>query len=201
MESDTPNKEKKTSLLNSNIFQIGIFIAIIGGLYLTGYHTAVFGKLQQAVLWTGIFQPDTENATETPASSRGALLLEHKSGKQLKLSELEGKTIFLNIWATWCPPCRAEMPGIQKLYQRVDTSKVSFVMLSVDDTWDPVREYADDKEYTFPIYRPRSPLPEALQSTVVPTTYVLDSSGNIVMKKEGMAKYNTSDFKNYLETL
>lgn len=200
MAKNSSEHRTKRSSLNSNLIQVGIVVLIVGGLYLTGYHTAVFGKLQQAVLWTGIFQPDTENSNITPASARGELLLEHKSGKQLKLSELEGKTVFINVWATWCPPCRAEMPGIQKLYKRVDRSKVSFVMLSVDDGWEPVREYVNDEEYDFPVYRPRSPLPKALQSSVVPTTYVLDSDGNIVMKKKGMAKYNTTEFKDYLES-
>ena len=74
-------------------------------------------------------------------------------------------------------------------------------MLSVDENWEAVRKYIKNNEYDFPVYRPRSPLPEALQSQVVPTSFVLDPQGNIVMKKEGMAKYNTADFKNYLESL
>ena len=201
MASTSSDKQKKKASLKSNIVQLGIFALIIGGLYLTGYHTVVFGKLQQAVLWTGIFQPDMQQKAQTPAGARGPLLLERQNGEQLKLSQLEGKTVFINIWATWCPPCRAEMPGIQKLHDKVDKTKVEFVMLSVDDSWGPVRKYIKNNEYDFPVYRPRSPLPEALQSQVVPTSFVLDPQGNIVMKKEGMAKYNTTDFKNYLEGL
>src|SRR5690242_7111651 len=53
-------------------------------------------------------------------------------GKTVNIKDFKNKTIFLNIWATWCGPCRMEMPSIQKLYNQVDHDKIVFIMLSVD---------------------------------------------------------------------
>src|SRR6476469_4352594 len=54
------------------------------------------------------------------------------SGNKLDLQQFKGKKIFVNLWATWCPPCRAEMPSIDKLYQAADKEKTQFVLLALD---------------------------------------------------------------------
>src|SRR5262245_34206488 len=66
------------------------------------------------------------------------------------------KVVFLNLWATWCGPCRMEMAGIQKLYDKTDHDKVSFIMLSIDRDGDrpKVADYIKKKGFTFPAYLP-----------------------------------------------
>jgi len=125
------------------------------------------------------------------------------SGNVTDVQEFKGKTIFLNIWATWCGPCRMEMPSIQNLYSQVDKDKIVFVMLSVDRLEDvnKVKDFVKDKEYTFPVYTPAGTLPNQLQVTIIPSTFVISPDGKIVSSESGAANYDTPEFKAFLEKL
>lgn len=123
-------------------------------------------------------------------------------GERGSLKDFEGKTIFLNFWATWCPPCIAEMPNIQALYEDLsDDEDIVFVMLSLDEDHDKARAFMERKEFTMPVYFLIGRQPGVYNSTVVPTTYVISRSGDIVVEKRGMAKYNTTSFKEFLLSL
>src|SRR5919112_4123771 len=61
------------------------------------------------------------------------------SGNKLDIQTFKGKKVFVNLWATWCPPCRAEMPSIEKLYQASDKEKAQFVMLSLDNDFESAK--------------------------------------------------------------
>ena len=124
-------------------------------------------------------------------------------GKKLDMQELKGKVIFLNLWATWCGPCRVEMPSIQNLYNSVDKDKVAFVMLSLDqeDQQPKIVKFVDDKEFTFPVYLPASPLPKLLRVTTIPTTFIISPDGKVMSKKVGMANYDTDEMRDFLQDL
>ena len=121
-------------------------------------------------------------------------------GKVIDFKTFKGKTIFLNIWATWCGPCRIEMPSIQKLYDQVDKDKIVFVMLSIDrgDSFEKVVTFVNEKEYTFPVYVPKGYLTDQLQVRTIPTTFVISPEGKIVSQEAGAANYDTEEFKNFL---
>ncbi|MFC7671091.1 TlpA family protein disulfide reductase [Hymenobacter humi] len=89
-------------------------------------------------------------------------------GKAVNLSDLKGKVVFVNLWAAWCPPCRAEMPGIEALYKKVDKSKVAFLMLSLDDDAAKARKFVQAQGYTFPVYMRTGDLPAPLTPTPFP---------------------------------
>jgi len=124
-------------------------------------------------------------------------------GNVIDVNQFKGKTIFLNIWATWCGPCRVEMPSIQNLYSQVDNEKILFIMLSVDrrEDLDKVKRFISDKEYTFPVYTPAGNLPNQLQVRLIPSTFVINSDGKIVSNESGAANYDTPEFKEFLEAL
>ena len=124
-------------------------------------------------------------------------------GTVIDFKDFKGKTIFLNVWATWCGPCRIEMPSIQKLYDKVDKEKIVFIMLAVDDRKDfeKVVNFVKDKEYTFPVYVPHEFLPDQLMVRVIPTTFVIDTEGKIATKETGAANYDTDEFKSFLDGL
>lgn len=122
-------------------------------------------------------------------------------GEEVNLSDLKGMVVFLNLWASWCSPCIAEMPNIQKLYDKVDKSKVAFVMLSLDKDEDKARKFIEKKKHSFPVYFLSEGLPEDLSTNSIPTTFVLDRNGNILTRHEGMADYDTDEFRNYLMSL
>ena len=183
-------------------------LTVFGFLYLTGLHTEAIGQVQRVLLATGILQPDLP---ENPADDATAELqplagagfrMQNLDGEPVDFTSLRGKVVFLNIWATWCPPCVAEMPGIQRLYETVDTSKVAFVMLSVDEHGPgPVREWIARKGYTFPVYLPAGAFPREFESNSIPTTFILSPDGQIAARHEGMADYDNERVRGFLREL
>jgi thiol-disulfide isomerase/thioredoxin len=121
-------------------------------------------------------------------------------GKTRSLEEFKGKVIFLNFWATWCPPCIAEMPSIDKLHEEMG-DEVAFVLLSFDDDFEKAKAFNKRKGYDLPIYAPASNLPSMFQSSSLPTTYIIDANGNLALTHKGMADYSDREFKEFLNTL
>lgn len=195
------NKEKnRNKTWKREAAEWGLMLGIIATLYLTGLHTEVIGKLQSALLYSGLIQADTEELTDAQ-TARYDLPLLSMDGTESSLEQHAGKTIFLNFWATWCPPCIAEMPNIQKLYESRDPGQVAFVMVSLDEKRETARSFIERKEFSFPVYMLNGPKPIVYSTDVVPTTYIISPEGEIVMKHEGMANYNTGRFRSFLDTL
>ena len=176
-------------------------LGIAGTLYLTGLHTEVIGNLQRVLLWTGLMTPDIEMNPGEIKTARYNMPMISLDGESYSLADFKGKTIFLNFWATWCPPCIAEMPNIQALYEDVASDSIAFVMVSLDEEPEKARAYMARKEYTMPVYFLAGPKPGVFNSTVVPTTYVISPDGQIVSERRGMANYNTDEFRTFLRGL
>jgi thiol-disulfide isomerase/thioredoxin len=156
--------------------------------------------VQRIFLPAGFVQPTELPATkQRPANYNLALI--SLDGQPANLSNFRGKVVFLNLWATWCAPCVAEMPGIQRLYEQVDTSKVAFVMLSLDENVEKARRFIKRKAYTFPVYQLTGDVPEAYSTASIPTTFVIAADGRMVVRKEGMAQYDGEKFVSFLRTL
>jgi thiol-disulfide isomerase/thioredoxin len=175
-----------------------VLISVFGILYITGLHTEVLGQLQRAILTTGIISPSVETESEIAADYN--LRLKDSEGNILDMSALKGKTIFMNYWATWCPPCIAEMPNINNLHAEVNDD-VEFLMISLDDEPQKAIDFVKKKEYSFPIYFLASSKPSVYSSNAIPSTYVISPEGKIVVSHSGMAKYNSDSFKKYLLSL
>ena len=145
---------------------------------------------------------NTEAITEKLSLTEGDynLKLTDRDGNIHSLEEFKGKVIFLNFWATWCPPCVAEMPSIDKLHEEMGDD-VAFVLLSFDDDFEKAKAFDKRKGYNLPIYAPASNLPAMFQSSALPTTYVIDAKGNLALTHKGMADYSDPEFKNFLNSL
>jgi peroxiredoxin len=179
----------------------GIAGSIFLILYLTGLHTEVAGFAQRIILSTGLITPDTEIDENIVEDADFDFQLKNLDGEVVNLNDYKGKVIFLNIWATWCPPCIAEMPGIQSLYDKVDKDKIVFVMLSTDNSEEKARKFIEKKGFTFPVFMAASQVPEAFRVSSIPSTFVISPEGKIVSKKVGMADYDKKSFLNFLEKL
>lgn len=190
-------KKKKT--IKREIIEWAIFLGVIGFLFGTGLHTPVFGFIQGLVLKTGIMQPSIDEEDKV-AADYGFTLIDTE-GQRIPFKEYENKVVFVNIWATWCPPCVAEMPDIQDMYEEMKEEGIEFVFISVDDDFQKAKDFVNRKEFDFPIYQLASPLPSVYESQAIPTTYVISPMGEVVVTKSGMAKYNTKKFKKYLKDL
>ena len=141
-----------------SLVEWAVILSIFGIIYLGGWQTQVFGTLQGFILKTGLFNPDLEQA-EPLGSTELRMQLVNAQNEEINLQDYRGKVVFINFWATWCPPCIAEMPDIDALYQRVHASQpddVVFVMASVDEQAERVWKFADRKSFSFPNYKDRS---------------------------------------------
>jgi thiol-disulfide isomerase/thioredoxin len=114
--------------------------------------------------------------------------------KTINLSSFKGKKVFVNLWATWCPPCRAEIPSIEKLAAKTDKSKVVFVMLALDNQFEKAINYAAKNKMTLPVYYPAENLPQLFNVEGIPTTFIFDEQGKLIHQQVGSVDYNTSKY-------
>jgi len=111
----------------------------------------------------------------------------------------EGNVVVINLWATWCPPCVAEMPSLQKLYDAYG-DRVDFYFVSTERK-ETLEKFLLKKGYELPIYRPLGKAPNQLDTNSLPTTYVLSKSGEIVMNRSGAADWNSDKVHAVLDGL
>lgn len=192
-------KMKKKKSIKREIIEWALFLGVIGFLYGTGLHTPVFGFLQGLILKTGIMQPSI-NENSTNVADYNFILIDQE-GNRKPFADYEEKVVFINFWATWCPPCIAEMPDINEMYKELKGKEIEFVFISFDDDFQKAKDFVKKKGYDFPIFQLASPLPQVYESNAIPTTYVISPEGKIVVSKSGMAKYNTKKFKQFLVEL
>lgn len=126
-----------------------------------------------------------EDSSEAPDFT-----VENSEGEMISLSSLEGKPVVLNFWASWCPPCKSEMPDFQKAYETYGED-IQFVMVNLTDgsreTKETAKEYIDEQGYTFPVYYDvNMEAAYAYYVSAVPATYFINAEGKIVAAGRGM---------------
>jgi thiol-disulfide isomerase/thioredoxin len=168
----------------------------------TGALSGLSFLAQSAAMETGAMDIEIPEAAAKPTPFNYDFKLKDMDGNVVDVESLRGKVIFLNLWATWCGPCRAEMPSIQEIYNE-KKDNVVFVMLSLDNEnqQHKIKKYIADKDFTFPVYVPSGPLPEQLHVPSIPTTFVISKDGFIKTKKIGAANYDTDKFRKMLDEL
>jgi thiol-disulfide isomerase/thioredoxin len=179
----------------------------------TDLRLPVLSTLQRGLLATGLWRAALPVA---PQGGRAALPVQFASvhadypcplplytldGHPANLRQFRGKTVLVNLWASWCPPCLAEMPGLQALYQKTDTAKVAFVLISLDENPNKARALLKRKGYTMPVFFPAAPLPAPFDSPSIPSTVILTPAGRLADRHDGMADYDTPRFRAALEKL
>ncbi|WP_231505661.1 TlpA disulfide reductase family protein [Bacillus sp. EB01] len=107
-------------------------------------------------------------------------------GADVKLSNMRGKKVIVNFWATWCPPCKAEIPHMEDFYDTADKTKVEILAINLTTTEKNegnVKEFVKDKKVTFPVLLDEDgDIGDQYQAVTIPTSYLIDSQG-IVRKK------------------
>lgn len=145
-----------------------------------------------------------ENAPIAAGATAAPFELSDLSGQTVSLAALRGKVIFLNVWATWCAPCREEMPSMEKLYERLRGQK-GFVMLAVSqDTAGPavVAKYVKRHGYHFDVLLdPQNAVAEAYDVSGVPETFIIDRNGRIVAHHSGAFDWSQPEVTDALEEL
>lgn len=188
---------KITKKIWSNILFFG-FLAFL----FTPYGTGTKAKLIQGVTYvkTLVFAPSADDVSNrTKISSLNLTLHGISNASDINLKSLEGKVIFINYWATWCPPCRAEMPSIQKLYDDYK-DKVAFVFITSDDKV-KVDKYYTDNKYDLPTYNMMSNPAPQINTRSLPTTFVVDKKGYLALKETGASNWNSGKVRKMLDAL
>lgn len=155
------------------------------------------------IIRTGIFNSSIEKNSSDP-SIQSAIDFEFsdENGTVQTLSSLKGKVVFINFWASWCPPCRAEFPSIEKLYTNFkDNPDIFFLTISQDDDIAIARAFLDKEKYSIPLYRSNGNPPQEIYAATLPTTIVVDKNGKLRFQHAGIADYGAKKFIKQMEEL
>jgi len=107
--------------------------------------------------------------------------IKDKDGRLVKLSDFRGKVVFLNLWATWCGPCVAEMPEMEIVYNAYKHRKFEMMAVSVDNAWDEVNEFYKEYKLTLPSYLdPGHQVSQLYKVGKFPETFLIDANGYVV---------------------
>ena len=151
------------------------------------------------ILSTGIFNPKIEEQNETSTEKieekSENLIVKNENDEIIQTSDLKGKVVFINFWASWCPPCRAEFPSIQKFYDEYKNHKnLVFLTVNLDDDPSAGKMYLRKEKFSIPFLTPSGSISEKYFNGSLPTTVILDKSGKIRMQHNGMADYSKNSF-------
>lgn len=129
--------------------------------------------------------------------------LQTLDGESVKLSDLQGKKVILNFWATWCPPCKSEMPHFQDYYEeyaKEDNVEILAVNLTIQDKVKDVDSFVENYGLTFPVLLLDKPgLNNTYKVISIPTTYMIDTNG--VIQEQILGPLNTDELRDYVSQL
>jgi cytochrome c-type biogenesis protein len=215
----------KQKLLKYTIKAGGILLIIIGIMVFTGWMNSLSGYLnsfnsknQSTTKKEEAVTENSEDITAEPSSDADEtdgkedaeddnkktipafdFTLTDQYGNEHTLSDYKGKVVFLNFWATWCPPCQKEMPDIEELYQEYNTNQDEVIFLGIanpssedypknsDVSKEEVKSFIEDNGYTFPtLFDETGEILDQYSISAFPTTFMIDKEGNIFGYVPGM---------------
>jgi peroxiredoxin len=143
-----------------------------------------------------ILQPMKE-AAPTPDFS-----LTDPEGKKISLKDFRGKTIFLNFWATWCEPCREEMPAMEKLYREHKNNNFVVLAINVKDRRQEALAFVKELKLTYPIaFDPNAEVASLYGAWGLPTTYLICPKGEGLARGWGPAEWYSPAARNLIKEL
>jgi thiol-disulfide isomerase/thioredoxin len=179
----------------SNVLFIGVLLLLI-------FSPGAKAWFLKQLLSVGLFKTEIKKEAANAKSPAINFSFQDENGNIISSNELKGKVVFINFWATWCPPCRAEMPSLNKLYNQFNgDNRIVFLFLNEDDNIDKAKAFLKNNNYSFPIVRRAGNITNEVFSGTLPTTVILNKEGKIIMKHEGIASYNNSSFIEELKSL
>ncbi len=138
-------------------------------------------------------ETETQVTTEEPVELAPQITVYDRAGKTVQLSDMKGKPVVINFWATWCGPCKSELPAFQQAYETYGED-VCFMMVDMvsgrTETKAGAIEYVDGQGYTFPLYFDEDETAVmAYNITAVPATFVIDANGVLVDQHVGAMSF------------
>ena len=178
---------------NRIIIYIILFVLVISGAAL------LYGELSENYQ----INQKTEEKSEKPKQKALDFEVFSENGESVKLSEKSGKPVVINFWATWCGPCREELPAFENMYKKYQ-DKVEFMMVNLTDGMrekkEDVKDFITKNNYSFPVYYDTNQNAAYMYNmTSVPVTVFVDADGNIDNYRVGGLRENK--LKEYIEQL
>ncbi|WP_396636458.1 TlpA family protein disulfide reductase [Maribacter sp. R77961] len=174
-----------------------LFVVFIGLLLFPQTRTPIQVALNKVRV--AVFSPSVLDGEERTQLQPFTYRVATMDGAQLSVPIGDGKITFISYWATWCPPCIAELPSIQKLHADYG-EQVTFLLLT-NEKPETVKRFLKKKALDLPVFIPQMKAPEALYETSIPTNYVLDQKGKIIIKETGAANWNSKRVRQLLNNL
>ena len=156
---------------------------------------------QQGLMKIGLFKPTLEEPEKinSQISVQNNISFKNDKGEIVNMNDLKGKVVFINFWATWCPPCIAEMPSIATLYERLKgNSEVIFLIVEIEGESEKANKFMTGKQLNLPVYYPNSQIPKEWLGGSIPTTLIINKHGEIATKHEGLADYSRQEVSDFI---
>jgi len=188
-----PSKRSQNRMFWVAVVILGVFIFTF---------TPVSQHVKTWILATTVFNSPPPEEINGPPMSEAALNfpLLTSGGETMTLADYEGKVLLITYWASWCATCRQTNPTIQTLAQQLEhRDDVAFLLLSLDNVPSHAERYLENSRLTIANAFPGGPMPSPLNSTTVPTTYVIDKKGQILYRNSGYANYSRTTFQEWIE--
>lgn len=192
------NNKKIYAALKKNRFNI-VFVCFF---LIMVFSTSAKAWLLQQLISTGLFNTEIKKGAEKDLPTQTIFSVTNLNGLTTSTATLKGKVVFINFWASWCPPCRAEMSSLNNLYSKLrsDTNLI-FLFINEDENQSKGINYLAKNQFEIPFYTSEANVPSSIFSGTLPTTVILNKEGNIVLKHEGMAGYNNDAFIRQLKAM
>lgn len=146
-----------------------------------------------------LISPSIEKLDKQELVSTYDWQLKDESGDIFNFESTKGKVVIINFWATWCPPCIAEMPSLQKLYNDYH-DRVEFLFVT-NDPYIEINKFLEKEDYTFKVFRPLKFNSNVFNVTSIPRTFLIDNEGHIVIDESGAANWNSESVREIIDEL
>lgn len=176
-----------------------LFIVLIALLIIPQTRTFIQVNLQKALVKVNPFGPELIAENEQIQLTPFDYKLQSIDGINREAPIGKGKITFIGYWATWCAGCIAEMPSIAALYADYG-NKIDFLLITQEEP-EVVARFLEKKELNVPTVIARMATPQKLKESSIPTNYIIDQTGKIVLKEQGAANWNSEDVRSFLDSL
>lgn len=146
-----------------------------------------------------LFSPSVIDSEDRKVLDNYNWQLEDFDGNIFNYKSTKGKVVLINFWATWCPPCIAEMPNLEKLYSDYN-DKIVFLFVSNEDK-ETISKFVEKNNFSFKVYRAKSKYPQEFNVRSIPRTFLIDKKGDIVIDKTGASNWNSEKVRTVIDQL
>jgi len=143
--------------------------------------------------------PVEEKEEKKELTGKSTMVFRDGEGEQHNIGEYLDKPVFINYWATWCPPCRAEMPTLEKLYQQYGQD-IHFLFIS-NQPMGKQQDFLNQHNYELPVYQLASRPGGTFSYSVLPTSLIIDRKNRVILRKEGAVNWQSKSVREIFDRL